>query len=72
MMLTIVQTHICSSSSKSFFSSEPTESIQAIIKVYVDDWFVELNRTLDESATVERRPVTDGKRSTVDPLWIVS
>jgi len=43
MMLTIVQAHIGSSSSKSFLSSEPTESVHAVIEVYVDDRFAELN-----------------------------
>jgi len=72
MILTIVQADIGSSSSKSFFSSEPTKSVQAVIEVYVDDRFVELDRTLDESAAIVRRPVTEGKPSTVDPLRIVS
>jgi hypothetical protein len=54
MILTIVQADIGSSSSKSFFSTEPTESIHAVIEVYVDDRFTELDRTLDESAAVVR------------------
>jgi hypothetical protein len=59
MILTVVQADICSSSSK------PTESIHAVVEVGVDDRFTELDRTLDESAAVVRRSVTDGKRSTV-------
>jgi len=72
MILTIVQADIGSSSSKSFFPSEPTESVHPVIEVYVDHRFVELSRTLDESAAIVRRPVTEGKPSTVDPLRIAS
>ena len=72
MVLTVVQADIGSSSSKRFFPTKPTESVHAVIEVYEDDRFVELNRTLDENAAVVRRPVTDGKRSTVDPLRITS
>jgi len=72
MILTVVQADIGSSSSKCFLSSEPTESAQAVIEVYVDDRFAELDRTSDESAAVVRRCVTDGKRSAVDPLRITS
>jgi len=68
MILTVVQADIDSSSSKCFLSSEPTESVQAVIEVYVDDRFAEFDRTLDESAAVVRRRVTGGKPSTVDPL----
>ena len=72
MTLTIVQADISSSSSKSFFSSEPTEGVHTVIEIYVDDRFTQLDRTLDESAAVVRRPVADRKRSTVDPLCITS
>jgi len=39
--LTIVQAGIGNSPSKSFFSSEPTESVLAVVEVYVDDRLVE-------------------------------
>ena len=67
-MLTIMEADIGSSSSKSFFSSEPTESVHTVVEVYVDDWFSELDRTLDESAPVEGRSVTNGKSPTIEPL----
>jgi len=57
-ILTIVEADIGSSSGKNFLSSEPTESVHAVIEVYVDDRFSELDRTLDESAAVVRRSVT--------------
>ena len=72
MIHTVVQADIGSSSSKRFFSSEPTESVQAIVEVYVDHRFADLDRTLDESAAVVERCFTDGKPSTVDPLQITS
>jgi len=53
-ILTIVQADIGSSSGKSFFSSEPAESVHAVVEVYVDDRFAEFDRTLDESAAVVR------------------
>ena len=68
MILTVVQADIGSSPSKRFFSGEPTESVHAVIEVYVNDRFTELDRALDKSTAVVRRRVTDGKRSTVDPL----
>ena len=69
-MLTIVQPDIGSTSSESLFSSEPTEGIQAVIEVYVNDRFSELDRALNESAAIVRRPVADGERSAIDPLRI--
>ena len=72
MILTVVQANIGSSSSERFFPSEPTESVHAVIEAYVDHRFAELDRTLDESAAVVRRCITDGKPSTVDPLQITS
>ena len=72
MILTVVQADIGSSSSKCFLSTEPTENVQAVIEVYVDHRFAELDRSLDESGAVVRRCVTDGKPSTVDPLRITS
>ena len=47
MILTIVQADIGSSSGKSFSSSEPTESVRAVVEVHVDDWFAKFDRTLD-------------------------
>jgi hypothetical protein len=51
--LTIMQADVCGTSSKSLFSTEPTESIHAVIEVYVDHRFAKLDRTSDESAAVE-------------------
>jgi len=72
VILTVVQADIGSSSGKRFFSSEPTESVYAVIEAYVDHRFTELDRTLDESAAIVRGCVTEGKPSTVDPLRINS
>jgi hypothetical protein len=72
MILTIVQADICSSPNKSTFSSEPTESIHAVVEVGVDDRFTEFDRTLDKSAAVVRGSVTDGERFTIEPLQITS
>ena len=72
MILTIVEADIGSSSGKSFLSSEPTEGIHAVVEVYVDDWFTELDRTLDKSAAVVNRSVTEGPPSTEEPLRIFS
>ena len=72
MIPTIVQADIGSSSSKRFFASESTESVHAVIEVYIDHRFADLDRTLDESTAVVERCVTEGKRSTVDPLRIIS
>ena len=72
MILTVVQADIGGSSSKRFFPGEPTESVHTVIEADVDDRFSELDRTLDKSAAVERRRVADGKRSTVNPLRIIS
>ena len=69
-ILTVVQSDIGSSSSESFFSTKPTEGVYAVVEVYVDDWFTELDRTLDESVVIERRSVTDGETSTVDVLQV--
>ena len=68
MILTVVQADIGSPPSKSIFPSEPTESVHAVIEADVDHWFSELDRTLDKSAAVVDRCVTEGKPSTVDPL----
>jgi hypothetical protein len=70
IILTIMQADICGTSSKSLFPTEPTESVHAVIEVYVDHRFTELDRTLDESAAVIWRCFTDGKCSTVNPLGI--
>jgi len=43
MILTVVQADIGGSSGESFFSGEPAESIHAVVEVYIDDWFAELN-----------------------------
>jgi len=72
MIHTVVQADIGSSSSKRFFSSEPTESVHAIIEVYVDHRFTDLDRTLDKSAAVVNRSITDDKPSAVNPLQITS
>ena len=66
--LTIVQPDVGSSSSKSLFPTEETESVQAVVEVYVDDLFAELGRASDESTAVVRRSVADGERSTIEPL----
>ena len=72
MIPTIVQADIGSSSGKRFFASEPTESVHAIIEVYIDHRFADLDRTLDKSAAVVDGSITDGKPSTVNPLQITS
>jgi len=72
MILTVVQANIGSSTGESFFPTEPTESVHAVIEAYVDHRFADLDRTLDESAAVVGRCVTEGKRATVDPLQIAS
>ena len=43
MILTVVQTDIGGSSSKSFFSCEPAKCIHAVVEVYVYDRFTELD-----------------------------
>ena len=60
MILMAVQANVCNLSRKSFFSTEPTEGIQAVAEVNVYDWFAEFDRTLDESTAVARRSVADG------------
>jgi hypothetical protein len=55
----ITQADICSS------STEPTESIHAVVGVGVDNRFTELDRTVDESAAVIRGSVADTKSSAV-------
>ena len=72
MILTIVEADIGSSFGKNFFSSEPTESVHAVVEVYVDDRFTEFDRTLDESAAIVRRSVTYGPPSPEEPLRILS
>jgi len=72
MILTVVQAEVGGSPSKRFFSGEPTESVHTVIEAYVNHRFAELDRTLDKSAGVDRRRVTNGERSTVDPLRIIS
>ena len=68
IILTIVQTDVGSPSSKSLFSGKPTESVHAVVEVYVDNRFTELDRTLNDSATIVRGCVTDCERSTIEPL----
>ena len=70
MVLTVVQSDIGSSSSESFLSAQPTEDVQAVVEVYVYNWFTEFDRALNKSAPVVRRSVTVGETSTVDPLRI--
>jgi len=70
VILTVVQADIGSSSGKRFFPSEETESAYTVIETDVDHRFTELDRTLDESGTVVRGRVADGKPSTVVPLQI--
>jgi len=72
MILTVVQTDIGSSSSERFFSSEPSESVHAVVEADVDDRFAELDRTLDKSAAIVERRVAEGKPSTVNPLRATS
>jgi len=72
MILTVVQTDIGSSSGKRFFSSEPTESVHAVVEADVDDWFAELDRTLNKSAAIVERCVAEGEPSTVNPLRATS
>jgi hypothetical protein len=66
--LTIIQAIIGSSPSKSLFPSQPTESIHAVIEVYVDDRFTELDRTLYDSAAIIRRTVTNRESSAEEVL----
>ena len=67
-LLTIVQADVGGSSSEGFFSGEPTESVHAVVEVYIDDWFAELNRTSNESAAIVRRSITSRESSTEEPL----
>ena len=57
---------------QALLSSEPTESVHAIIEVYVDHRFADLDRTLDKSAAVVDGSIADGKPSTVNTLQITS
>ena len=72
IILTIVQTDVGSPSTKSLFPGKPTEGVQAVVEIHIDDRFAEFDRTLDESAAVVRRSVTEGPPSTEDPLRILS
>ena len=68
MMLTIVQPDVGSSCGESLFPTEETESVEAVVEVYVDDLFVELGRASDEGTAVVGRSVTDGERPAIEPL----
>ena len=72
IILTIVQTDVGSPSTKSLFSGKPSEGVHAVVEVYVDDRFAELDRTLDDSGTIVRGSVAECERSTIEPLRVNS
>ena len=43
MILTVIQADIGSSPGESFFPTEPTKSIHAVVEAYVDHRFAELD-----------------------------
>ena len=52
MTLTIVEAVVGGSSSKSFFPTEPTESVHAVVKIRVDNRFPKLDGASDNGTTV--------------------
>ena len=70
MTPTIVQAIVGSPRGKSLFPPEPAESIDAVVKVYVDDRFTELDRTLYNRGPIIRRSVTNRESSAEKPLAV--